>query len=203
MDDDAPRRAKVHALAGLLWPLMILASLVLLGRAARGGRETFIPWVEARFGAAPWGLAFFGTALVLWVATAGALRFQLGRDPGMQRLRRFLAIVLVPFAAFHGWLVWGRVAVGGADARFFYANLVDTLSHTATAWIYAIGIGLTALQLEQAARVAAEVFRFPRRDRDRRWYFGLAIIGSVMLLFFAYDGLGAFVVGRPLFGGGG
>ena len=60
-----------------------------------------------------------------------------------------------------------------------------------------------ALQLEQSARVASEVFDFPRRERHRLWYGLFAIVLSAALLLVAYDGLAALIGGQPLIGGAG
>jgi hypothetical protein len=192
----------VHAVAGLLWPAITLGSLALLGDAATGGRATFLPYAEGVVAWAPWTAAFFGLSFFLWLGTGFPLRFAFGTDEDLRRLRRFVAGPSAVFAAVHAWLVWGRVTFGGADARYLYVSLQSTLSQLTVAWIYAFGAALTALQLEQAARVLSETFEMPRRERDRRWYGALAIVLSVTLFVFGIRGLGALVAGGPLFGGG-
>lgn len=203
MDEGATRREKVHALAGLLWPAMVLGQLALFAHAARGGPATFLPWAEGHQPLSPWLMAIVGAALVTWLGLSVALRFRFGRDDSMRRLRALLAVVASGFALAHGWLVWGRVTFGGADPRALWVMSVDTLSHTGPAWAYAFGAAALALQLEQSARVASEVFAFPRRDRNRLWYGLFAIVLSALLLLVAYDGLAALIGGQPLVGGAG
>jgi hypothetical protein len=203
MEDTGSRREKVHALAGALWPALVLGQLVLFGQAARGGPATFLPWAEGHLRFAPWLMAVVGAALVVWVGTGVGLRFRFGRDDSMRRLRRGVALVAAPFALGHGWLVWGRTTFGGADARALWAQSIETLSHTGPAWVYAFGSAALALQLEQGFRIAGEAFDFPRRESTQRWYGLLAIVVSAALLFFAYDGLSALIAGRPLLGGAG
>lgn len=203
MSDDATRREKVHAAAGLLWPALTLGQLALFAHAARGGPETFLPWAEGYVALAPWLLALTGGALLVWLALGAALRFRLGRDESMRRLRRVLAPLSVAFALAHGWITLGRVAIGGADAAALWNGAVDTISHTGPAWAYAFGAAALALQLEQAARVLSEIFGFPRREALVRWYGLAAIVVSGILLLVAYDGLAALIGGRPLIGGAG
>ncbi|MBO6934021.1 MAG: hypothetical protein JJ863_03575 [Deltaproteobacteria bacterium] len=203
MHDEATRREKVHALAGLLWPAMVLVQLVLFAHASRGGAVTFLPWAEGHLVFAPWLMAIVGAALVTWLGLSAALRFRFGRDPSMRRLRWVVGAASTIFAVIHGWLVWGRITFGGADARALWVMSVDSLSHTGPAWGYAFGAAALALQLEQSAAVASEVFAFPRRERNRLWYRLLAIVLSALLLLLAYDGLAALIGGQPLLGGAG
>jgi len=203
MDDGVTRREKVHALAGLLWPAIVLGQLAAFAHASRGGPATFLPWAEGHAVLAPWWLAIVGTAMVTWAGLSVALRGRFGHDESMRRLRWLLALVATPFALVHGWLVWGRLTVGGADARALWVMSVDTLSHTGPAWAYAFGAAALALHLEQSARVAGEVFEFPHRERHRLWYGLFAIMVSAALLLVAYDGLAALIGGQPLIGGEG
>ncbi len=203
MDDGATRREKVHALAGLLWPAMVLGQLALFAHASRGGPATFLPWAEGHQVFAPWLMAIVGAALVTWLGLGAARRFRLGRDESMLRLRWLVAAGSTTFALVHGWLVWGRLTFGGADARALWVMSVDALSQTGPAWAYAFGAAALALQLEQSARVVSEVFDFPRRERNRLWYGLFAIVVSALLLLVAYDGLAALIGGQPLIGGAG
>lgn len=203
MDDEGTQRPKVHAVAGVLWAVLVLGQLVLFGHAAVGGPATFIPWAEAHAAFAPWSMALAGAALVTWLGTGYGLGFRFGTDESLRRLRRLVAPLAGLFALVHGWLVWGRVVFGGHDARALWVASVDTLSHAVPAWAYAFGTAALALWLEQALRMVGEAFAFPRREAARRWYGLAAIVLSAALLFFAYDGLSAIIAGRPLLGGGG
>lgn len=203
MDDEASRREKVHACAGVLWSASVLGQLVLFGQAARGGADSFLPWAERHLAFAPWLMAIAGAALATWLGTGYGLRFRFGRDESMRRLRRVVAPVAAAFALLHGWLVWGRITFGGVDARALWVESIDTLSHDGPAWVYALGTAFLALQLEQSFRIAGEAFSFPRRESGRRWYGLLAIVLSAALLLFAYDGLSALIAGRPLIGAAG
>ena len=203
MDDGLGRREKLHALAGLLWAVIALGQLAAFAHAARGGPATFLPWAEGHAPLAWAGLAIVGAAVLIWAGLSVALGGRFGRDEAMQRLRRLLALVATPFALVHGWLVWGRLTLGGADARALWVMSIDTLSRAGPAWAYAFGAAALALQLEQSARVAGEVFEFPRRERHRLWYGVFAIVVSAALLLVAYDGLAALIGGQPLIGGGG
>lgn len=203
MDDEAGRREKVHACAGVLWSALVLAQLVLFGHAARGGPESFLPWAEGHLAFAPWLMALTGAALATWVGTGYGLRFRFGRDESMRRLRRVVGPVAAAFAILHGWIVWGRITFGGLDARALWVQSVDTLSHDGPAWVYALGAAFLAVQLEQSLRIAGETFSFPRRESGRRWYGISAIVVSAALLLLAYDGLSALIAGLPLIGAAG
>jgi len=109
----------------------------------------------------------------------------------------------VAFALVHGWLVWGRIAIEGADPRALWVGSVDALSHGGPAWGYAFGAAALALQLEQSAQVVGEVFEFPRNAKHELWYGWAAIVVAGTLLLIAYDGLAALIGGQPLLGGAG
>ncbi len=199
----APGRAeRVHAVAGVVWPLMALGGFAVSGHAAAGGARTFAAHVDgAAAGALP-SLLVFTAALAVWLVTAVRARFVLGTDESLRRLRRLIALPAAAFAVTYAARVWGPVALGGSDGRALFAALTDAFSHPVPAWLLAFGAAFGALQLEQSLRVLGETFGFPRRARLALWYRGFAIVFSVVLLVFVYDGLGALIAGSPLFFGG-
>ena len=200
MEPEPSARERLHAGAGLVWPAMPLVSLAVLGRAARVPLA-FVAEVDARSGWAAPALALFVASLLVWLATAALGGFSMGVDPDLRRLRRLLVLPAVAFAVSYAWWVWVPVALVGADGRALHESLVGSLSHPVPAWLYAVGAAFTALQWEQSMRAAADAFAFPRHERARHWSRGLAIAAAAGLLFFVYDGLGALIAGRALFGG--
>ena len=195
-------RQRVVAVSGALSGVLVLGSIASVGHAARGGRETLLPFAEGLLARAPWMTGWMVLSLSVWSVAAATLRLNLGTDESSWRLRQAIALPAWLLMFVHMWWVWARPWLSGGDTRFVYAHLFQVFGRAEVAWGYGFGIVFTGIFVEQALLSWGEVFHFPTRERSRLWYRGFALMLPLLLVLVAYNELAALVAGAPLLGAG-